>query len=239
MANTLFAGDFILVNLAAYKFSTPQELPILGSPVKPVRLFNTGKPKVNDLIVFKFPVIDYKTSPYLNSNLVKRIVAGPGDTLQIKDKRIFINGSELLLPTTTNRSFEKIKQNGKEDEGIYFVSSKWNSDNYGPLVIPSKGDTIKLTNNNIYRWQGLIAYEYEKKVVRQEGSVITIDDHPAREYVVKKDHYFVMGDNFNNSLDSRYFGFINEDMIIGQVLFVYWSADPSSGIRWGRIFNLM
>jgi signal peptidase I len=239
MANTLYPGDFILLNLAAYKIKTPQEIPIIGLPLQQRNLFETGKPDLNDLIIFKFPLIDDKTSLYSNSSIVKRIIAGPGDTLEIKNKIVFVNGNELNLPPTVNRSFKKIKMKDQEDEGIFYDESGWNSDNYGPIVIPSKGDIIRLNNNTIHRWQRLIAYEYERKVVRLEGSVITIDNHPLREYTVQKDHYFVIGDNYNNSLDSRYFGFINEDMIIGKVLFIYWSSDPALGIRWERIFNSM
>ena len=232
-------GDFILVNLAAYKIKTPHELPLIGAPVRRINFFETGKPRLNDLVVFRLPAIDNDISPYSNSNIVKRIIAGPSDTVQIIDKKIFINGRELLLPSTVNRSFDKIKNKGKEDENIFLPGTGWNSDNYGPLVVPSKGDTIKINKGNIYKWKNLIVYEYRRKVIREEGSVITIDDHPAREYVIQKDHYFVIGDNFNNSRDSRYFGFINEDMIIGKVMFIYWSIDPFSGIRWDRIFNLM
>jgi signal peptidase I len=95
-------------------------------------------------------------------------------------------------------------------------------------------------------WKRLIVYEYGEKVVRKEGSVITIDDKPVRNYVVKKNHYFVIGDNFNNSRDSRFFGFINDDMIDGKATFIYLSIDPAksgscffSKIRWKRIFKGM
>ncbi|MCH8032236.1 MAG: signal peptidase I [Bacteroidetes bacterium] len=246
MADTLYPGDFIIVNLAAYKLNTPREIPILGLSIPSINIFDTGKPEINDLIVFKFPVINSDDAVYNNINLIKRIVALPGDTLQIINKKIFINRKEINLPETARHGFENIKPKGKEDEGIFYSGTGWNSDNYGPVRVPAMEDTIKFNTDIIEIWKRLIVYEYEKKVVRKEGSVITINDKPVRNYVIKKNHYFVIGDNFNNSHDSRYFGFVNEDMILGKAMFIYLSIDPAksgsdfiSKIRWKRIFRGM
>ncbi len=246
MSNTLLPGDFIIVNLSAYNLSTPRQLPIVGLSIPSVNIFNTGKPEINDLIVFKFPAINPEDAVYNNINLIKRIVALPGDTLKIINKKIFVNGKEINLPETVRLSLENIKPKGKEDEDIFYSGTGWNSDNYGPVIVPSVGDTIKINTDNIEIWKRLIVYEYEEKVVRKEGSVITIDDKPVRNYVIKKNHYFVIGDNFNNSRDSRNFGFVNEDMILGKAMFIYLSIDPDksasdfiSKIRWKRILKGM
>jgi signal peptidase I len=246
MADTLYPGDFIIINIAAYKLSTPRQIPLLGTFIPSLNIFNTGNPETNDLIVFRFPSVNSGDAVYNTFNIIKRIVALPGDTLLIINKKIFINGKKINLPETLLRSFENIKPTGQEDEGIFYAGTGWNSDNYGPLRIPALGDTININTDNIDIWKSLIVYEYEEKVVRKEGSVITIDDKPVRNYVVKKDHYFVIGDNFNNSRDSRYFGFVNEDMILGKAMFIYLSIDPAksvsdffSKIRWKRIFKGM
>jgi signal peptidase I len=243
MADTLYPGDFIIVNIAAYNLNTPRQIPILGLSIPSVNIFNTGKPEINELIVFKFPAINSDDAVYNRTNLIKRIVALPGDTLQIINKMIFVNGMKINLPETVRRNFENIKPTSKEDEGIFYSGTGWNSDNYGPVRVPAAGETIKINTDNIEIWKRLIVYEYEEKVVRKEGSVITIDDKPVRNYVIKKNHYFVIGDNFNNSRDSRYFGFVNEDMILGKAMFIYLSIDPAksgsdflSKIRWKRIF---
>ena len=244
MANSLLPGDFIIVNLAAYKIKTPAYIPILGIPIPSVTLLNISKPENNDVVIFRFPSVYTGIDPYYSTNLVKRIVAGPGDTLQFINKRVYVNGSEISLPKSILRSFNNIKPAGTEDEGIFYSSSGWNNHNYGPIRIPAKGDTIHVNLENINIWKQLIVYEYEKKVVREEGSVITIEGKPVRDYIVKKYHYFVIGDNFSNSHDSRHFGFINEDMITGKAMFIYWSVDKIesassifSGIRWDRIFK--
>jgi len=243
MANTLLSGDFIIVNLAAYKINLLAQIPLLGIPFYQLDLFNTGTPKICDLVVFRFRSFYSDRNSYYGTNLIKRIVAGPGDTLQIINKEIFVNGSEIKLPATVSRSYKDIKIKGKEDEGIFYAGSGWNSDNYGPIIIPAKGDTIQINPGNIKIWKQLIVFEYMRKVVREEGSVITIDDKHISEYVIQKKQYFVIGDNFNNSRDSRYFGFINEDMILGEVMFIYWSITENinarsflSRIRWDRLF---
>jgi signal peptidase I len=246
MENTLYPGDFIIVNIAVYKFSTPRQIPILGLSIPSLNIFNTGEPEINDLIVFKFPEINSGDAVFNTSNIVKRIVALPGDTLQIINKKIFVNGKEIKLPETVRRSFNIIKLAGEEDEGIFYSGTGWNSDNYGPVRVPAVEDTININTDNIDVWKRLIIFEYEEKVVRKEGSVITIAGKPVRNYVVKKNHYFVIGDNFNNSRDSRYFGFVNKDMILGKAMFIYFSVDQAksgdgffSGIRWNRIFKGM
>jgi signal peptidase I len=244
MANSLLPGDFIIVNLAAFKIKTPGHFPILGFPIPSLNLFNTGEPDINEVVLFSFPAVYNNIDPLFSTSIVKRIAAGPGDTLQIINKRIYVNSNELELPESVLRSFNNIKHEGKEDEGIYYSGSEWNDHNYGPIIIPAKGDTIQINPENIHIWKQLIVFEYEEKVVREEGSVITIEGKPQREYVVKKNQYFVIGDNFSNSRDSRHFGFINEDMIMGKAMFIYWSVNRIksaggifSGIRWDRIFR--
>ncbi|GMR25146.1 MAG: signal peptidase I [Ignavibacteria bacterium] len=244
MANTLLSGDFIIVNLAAYKINLPAQIPLLGIPFYQLDLFNTGNPMINDLVVFRFPSFYSDENSYYGTNLIKRIVAGPGDTLQIINKKIFVNRREINFPPTVIRNYMDVKIKGKEDEGIFYDGSGWNSDNYGPIIIPAKGDTIQINPANINIWKQLIVFEYMRKVVREEGSVITIDDKYVREYIIQKKQYFVIGDNFNNSRDSRYFGFINEDMILGKAMFIYYSISKNiyassflSRIRWDRLFK--
>ncbi|MCH7774892.1 MAG: signal peptidase I [Bacteroidetes bacterium] len=106
MADTLYPGDFIIVNLAAYNLNTPRQIPILGLSIPSVNIFNTGKPEINDLIVFKFPAINSDYAVYNSNNLIKRIVALPGDTLQIINKKIFVNWKEINLPETVRLNFE-------------------------------------------------------------------------------------------------------------------------------------
>jgi signal peptidase I len=115
----------------------------------------------------------------------------------------------------------------------------WNEDNFGPLWIPQKGVTVKLDTSNIALYERIIDV-YEDNDLRIEGDSIYINDQPADSYTFKMDYYWMMGDNRHNSLDSRYWGFVPEDHIIGKPKFIWLSIDKEASgfkkIRWRRIF---
>jgi len=247
MENTLVPGDFIVVNKIAYSFSTPREIPTINFPVPNVRIFTTGKPSINNLVIFEFPKGFYRDSLKNNSKFIKRIVACPHDTLQIINKEFFINKKKIELPSTIKISEENRRGGWVKEEGIYPPGCKWNRDNYGPIVIPAKGDTIQITPQNFEWWQSVIVMDFGERSLISEGSVITLNGKPIQEYVLTQDHYFVVGDNLDMSMDSRYFGFITDKMIVGKAMFIYWSVNQDkvapgplgflSAIRSDRIFK--
>ena len=120
---------------------------------------------------------------------------------------------------------------------------KWNRDNYGPIMIPKEGQTIKLTPENTPIYETVIRKYEGNKNVGYENGVISIDGKPITEYTFKQDYYFMMGDNRHNSADSRYWGFVPEDHIVGKAVLIWMSMDPNGGVsgkvRWNRIFNLI
>jgi signal peptidase I len=117
----------------------------------------------------------------------------------------------------------------------------WNRDNFGPVTMPKKGNAVKLNVKNLPIYKRIIeAYEGNELVVK--GDKIFINGELAAEYTFKMDYYFMMGDNRHNSLDSRFWGFVPEDHIVGKASFIWLSIDPELGlfegkIRWRRIFN--
>jgi len=231
MKNTLLEGDFILVNKLAYSFSTPHQVPFWGKRLDRMEIASTGKPEFNDVVAFEIPANFYDPAASDYSILIKRIIGLPGDTIELKDQELYINKIKYRTP-----SFIKINLNDKPfvkaDSKIFPYDSKWNLDNYGPIVIPKKGMKVELTPKNILQWQNAINSEQEKKVISVEGTVITLNGTPIRDYTFEKDYYFVLGDNRQNSIDSRYFGYVPEDWIIGKAVMIYWSQMPvqSSGI---------
>lgn len=116
----------------------------------------------------------------------------------------------------------------------------WTRDNYGPIWIPAKGKSITLTLNNLPIYERCIKV-YEKNDLQVKNGKIYINGRPATRYTFKMDYYWMMGDNRHNSADSRYWGFVPEDHIVGKPIFIWWSSDPDrkgfGGIRWHRLFN--
>ncbi len=222
-------------------------------------------------------------------NYIKRCVALPGDSLEVREGVAFINGREqervegiqylYMVQTTapltqyaleslgisecqgnganyyihtTPAAAEQLKglktvvnvrryiSTGDRDVYPQWGDERWSQDNYGPIWIPQRGATVKLSMENLPLYRRCIeAYEGHKLEVRDNQ--ILIDDAPATEYTFAMDYFWMMGDNRHNSADSRYWGFVPEDHIVGKASFVWLSLDPTKGfpanIRWGRMFK--
>lgn len=261
-----------------------------------------------DVVVFNFPADPEGRPVDKRENYIKRCVAIAGDTLEIIDSEIFVNGvkqpepeegesSYVVRTNGENFNYEALRKLGlsrddlgphnfqtiTRDRDVYYFKSltdrqvealrsfgnvtgiepailgkgepenvgggivfpgdtslHWNRDNYGPLWIPKKGVTVQLTAKNLPIYERVIRY-YEGKELEVKGDAIYIDGAPADSYTFEMDYYFMMGDNRHNSLDSRYWGFVPEDHIVGKALFIWmsWDKDESflKKIRWKRLFN--
>lgn len=231
MKNTLLEGDFLLVNKSAYSISTPDQIPFLGKRLSRTELISTGKPEFNDVVAFEIPADYYDPDSEEYSILIKRIVGLPGDTIEIKDQILYINHKKYRTPSYIKINLNEITIENINKE-LFPYNNKWSLENYGPIIVPKKGMKVELNPKNILTWQNAINTDYGKKVISVEGTVINLNNQAIREYVFEKDYYFVLGDNRKNSIDSRYFGYIPEEWIIGKAFMIYWSKIPvqSSGI---------
>ena len=111
---------------------------------------------------------------------------------------------------------------------------KWSVDNYGPLLIPGRGLSIELNEDNLIRYQRCIEVYEGNKLEKKDGKIY-INGQPATRYTFKMNYHFMMGDNRHNSLDSRYWGFVPEDHVVGKASLIWFSWE--NGPRWKRLFN--
>lgn len=119
---------------------------------------------------------------------------------------------------------------------------EWTRDNFGPLWIPEKGATVTLTSDNLPLYRRIIEV-YEQNTLRTEGDDIYINSVKTEKYTFKQNYYFMMGDNRHNSLDSRYWGFVPEDHVVGKPSVVWLSLDKNKSfphnIRWNRFLKFL
>jgi signal peptidase I len=112
---------------------------------------------------------------------------------------------------------------------------KWNMDDYGPVIVPKKGMTITLTPENLSVYQRVIEVYERNKMEWQDGKCF-INGKESSQYTFTMDYYWMMGDNRHQSLDSRFWGFVPEDHVVGKASFV-WLSYGKGGIRWSRLFR--
>jgi signal peptidase I len=245
MENTLLVGDFLIVNKIAYTLRTPRYVPFTNIPLPSITIPVLRDVRRGDIVVFEFP---YQRSEQQRleeggeiMNFIKRCVGLPGDTVEVRRDEVFVNGKLLSLPKSAKDKSEPWFPARDLDIGSNFIR-----DHYGPLLVPQKGTVIELNQTTIRRWRRLLLQEGHVVHVDELGRV-TLNGEPTDSYTVQEDYYFMLGDNRNNSLDSRYWGFVPKRNIIGEALFVYWSwhSEPSStsekieSIRWGRIGTII
>ena len=170
-----------------------------------------------------------------------------------------IYAQELYEPTTqanlTLKSAEELRKNSTIDSVVRFIeksardnsifphNGKWTVDNFGPITIPQEGKTVSLNIENLPLYKRIIA-AYEKNDLKVQGNQILINDKITTNYTFKQNYYWMMGDNRHRSEDSRYWGFVPENHIVGKPVFIWLSIDPNENwknitkkIRWDRMFT--
>lgn len=193
MEDTLLIGDFLMVNKFLYGIRTPDWIGVpftkIGFDIPHTRLPALRQPRRGDVIVFKYP-----KDP--SQNYIKRCVGLPGDTIEIRDKMLLVNGRRYEDPPRAKYADWRVLPDGVQQPDIV-PRNAGNRDNYGPIVVPP-------------------------------------------------DQFFMMGDNRDNSADSRYWGFLPHDNVVGKAMILYFSWDKYvpfyrfyDSIRWKRIGALI
>ncbi len=268
MENSLLVGDFLLANKFVYGIRTPDWVGIpytkLGFNIPFFRTPGFRTPQRGDVVIFKYPQDE-------SLNYIKRCVAMSGDTINISNKALYINGERF--PDAPHSKFIYPTYDPDYQESAIFPKGSGNRDFYGPVRVPAPGDTIRFTDANRekwFEWFQLAVYEGRKVTISHEGENIRltvknqekwprairmypvenyfINGNSIRDnvYTVKYPHYFMMGDNRDNSLDSRYWGFLPARNVVGEALIIYWSWDNETPfyrllekIRWSRLLGLI
>ena len=269
--------------------------------------------KRNDVVVFNVPGIaesnfeepdrskwiDYPVD--LKTNYIKRCVAIAGDTLQLRDKQLFVNGAAVENPEKMQYAYtvetkvditervldnlevslpEGMRRNGNNAvysffltegerntlESQQFVTSvtpyapgdgeanpaifpkrpdlfSWNEDWFGPLWVPAEGATIDINERTLALYgQAITLYDHNADAQIRDGKLF-IDGQEVSSYTFNQDYYFMMGDNRHNSLDSRFWGFVPADHVVGKGFFIWLSLDGNesflSKIRWNRFLKII
>ena len=243
MESTLMVGDLILVNKLVNVREGSHERPLSSGIAFPHLPF-AGNIERGDVIVFKFPGNRDEDQPANTVEYVKRCVATGGDTVEIRDGDLYINEHYTELPERHRRpSFPQ----SFTDDRLFPKGINANLDYYGPVIVPKSGDVIHLDRHNVTEWEKLIREEGHSLSMTSGG--ILIDGKRSDTYTVQRNYLFALGDNFYNSSDSRFWGFLSENNVLGKASIIYWSVDkPShqsgvqgllSSIRWNRVGNFI
>lgn len=149
--------------------------------------------------------------------------------------------AELRKNTTIDSVIRHIaKKTTAFDTSIFPHNTNWTVDNFGPITIPEEGKTVELNQQNLPLYKRIIV-NYEGNSLENNGSTIKINGEVTKSYTFKQNYYWMMGDNRHRSEDSRYWGFVPEDHIVGKPVFIWMSWDTNGSglgkIRWERLFT--
>lgn len=236
MKDTLLVGDFLLVNKCIYGVRTPDRIPLTNIEIPHWRIPGFKRPERGNIVVFKYPKdesLDY----------IKRCMGCPGQTLEVRRGEVLVNGnlegdihqvqSRITDMTEYGAAFDYYHV--KTNWGDEYVIRQWSEmqgqmDKYGPVYIPKKGDVIQFPLRNEDEWQ---AYEnlieHDKHQFQRDSRTnrVYIDGREVSSYIIQDDYYFMMGDNRDNSSDSREWGFLPYRNVVGEALLIYFSWDSS------------
>lgn len=261
MEETLFKGDAVLVSKLQY--GARIEMPLFDADERggAFQLPGLGGVERGDVVVFHYPVEGGAVSA--KTHYVKRAVGLPGDWLEVDEEATYVNGTAALPPGGKS---ERALSGGKQDvmrgsaadrphahllgamQGLAGsahaaeeAGAGWTSfirEEARPVYVPAAGDTVGLTKATWPVYRDLIRRHERQTVVHLGDGQFLVDGERKQHYVFEQDYYFMLGDNRDNSADSRTWGFVPADHLVGKVVIVYFSWDDlERRVRGERLFR--
>ena len=250
MVPEMMPGDFILVEKLSmgprlfdvFKATRLEEVEIHRLPgLRGIRR--------NDVVVFNFPY-EYGRWDSIRFHVMKyytkRCIGLPGDTLRIKNGLYQIAGEkgeigkrsrqmEMLL-LSDSILYERYPD-PVYPEASAGVGMGWTLKEFGPLPIPKRGQKVRMDSTAWKLYRQLVEWEQKRKLTIDDRGVVRLGEGTIQEYTFTHDYYFMAGDNTVSSIDSRFWGLVPDDYIVGRVWRIWKSVDREGKLRWGRIMK--
>ena len=244
MEPTLFTGDNIIIDHPVLGSRIVNPLAALkGAEAQTRERINPPKLRHNEIVVFNFPF----TSSWqhirmnLNTYYVKRCIGLPGDTVEIRNGFYVVNRQKGIAGHQGNQHRLSLRSKESFDFSEYYtfpydILLKLNIKEFGPLYIPGHNSYVRLTPLNFLLYKTLIEWE-QKKPLYYANDKIFLGDQEIDGYCFQKNYYFMGGDHVEDSEDSRYWGLVPEEFIVGKALLILKSIDNEGKYRWDRFLK--
>lgn len=244
MAPTLVPGDRVVVNklIMGTRIYTDFDFREGGQELKSVRMKGLRRLKHNDIVVFNYPQVEGRIAFKINYVYCKRCIALPGDSLSIVNGHYRCNNYEGVLGLQSEQDrLETVPDDAYDAAGMAVYPFDgyvgWTFKHMGPLYIPREGDIMELTAKEGVIYKSLLEYETGKTVTVDWGTDrVLLDGKSVRRHTWQHNYYFMAGDNVHDSMDSRYWGLVPEEYIVGVVKLISYARDKETDkIKWERV----
>lgn len=234
MCPTLMPGDKVIVNKLTLgaRIYTNLDFDLQGQELMSFRLKGLRRIRLGDIVVFNYPYHEGKLNFVINNVYCKRVVALPGDSISAADGHYCNCNHDGILGIKAEQDFLQQLPDSMLEDGFWlppYQDTGWNMKDFGPLYVPRKGDLIEVGAKEAAIYLRLLEWELSQTVTFDwEKGTAYADGKPLRRHSFQHDYYFMAGDNVSNSSDSRYWGLVPEEYVIGVI---------DKVIRDGKIVN--